>query len=110
CTDDGARFYDQLSFLKAGLRYADRITTVSRNYAREILTPEFGCGLDSLLRARADDLVAIPNGIDDSLWNPATDTHLGHLCYSARNPSKKARAKAALQKSFGLQVESGAAV
>lgn len=108
CTDDGARFYDQLSFLKAGLRYADRITTVSQNYAREILTPEFGCGLDPLLRARATDLVAIPNGIDDSLWNPATDPHLGQLCYSARNPEKKARAKTALQKSFGLQVDKDA--
>src|SRR5690606_18161241 len=76
CTDDGARFYDQLSFLKAGLRYADRITTVSRNYAREILTPKFGCGLDPLLRARESDLLATPNGIDDRLWNPATDPYL----------------------------------
>lgn len=105
CTDDGARFYDQLSFLKAGLRYADRITTVSRNYAREILTPQFGCGLDPLLRAREPDLLAIPNGIDDSLWNPATDPYLGRYCYSARNPAKKSRAKAALQKAFGLAID-----
>lgn len=104
CTDDGALFYGQLSFLKAGLRYADRITTVSRSYAREILTPEFGCGLDPLLRARAADLVPIPNGIDDSLWNPANDPHLGSTRYSLRKPANKRRAKAALQKAFGLQV------
>jgi len=108
CTDDGARYYGQFSFLKAGLRYADRITTVSRNYAREILTPEFGCGLDPLLRARADDLIAIPNGIDDTLWNPASDPHLGRLCYNARHPARKSRAKAALQKAFGLHADRGA--
>jgi len=102
CTDDGARFHGQLSFLKAGLRYADRITTVSHTYAREILTPAFGCGLDPLLRARATDLVATPNGIDDALWNPACDPHLGRACYSLRQPANKRRAKAALQKAFGL--------
>ncbi|MBV7486124.1 glycogen synthase GlgA [Bordetella sp. BOR01] len=110
CTDDGARFYDQLSFLKAGLRYADRITTVSRNYAREILTPEFGCGLDPLLRARAADLVPIPNGIDDILWNPASDPHLGRIGYSARKPAGKTQAKRALQNALGLHVERGAAL
>ncbi|HYG45785.1 MAG TPA: glycogen synthase GlgA, partial [Bordetella sp.] len=110
CTDDGARFYDQLSSLKAGLRYADRITTVSHNYAREILTPEFGCGLDPLLRARVADLVPIPNGIDDALWNPAHDPYLGHIHYSARNPAKKARAKSALQKALGLQVDGNASL
>ncbi|MCD0504432.1 glycogen synthase GlgA [Bordetella petrii] len=105
CSDDGARFYDQLSFLKAGLRYADRITTVSHTYAREILTSASGCGLDALLRARAQDLVAIPNGIDDTLWNPADDPYLGHIQYSARHPGHKRRAKAALQRSLGLALE-----
>ncbi|OZI75762.1 glycogen synthase GlgA [Bordetella genomosp. 2] len=110
CTDDGARHYGQLSFLKAGLRYADRITTVSNTYAREILTPEFGCGLDPLLRARAADLQAIPNGIDDALWNPASDPHLGSMRYCLRRPANKRRAKAALQKSFGLQVSPDASL
>jgi len=110
CTDDGARLHGRINFLKAGLRYADRITTVSRNYAREIMTPEFGCGLDPLLRARAADLAPIPNGIDDALWNPASDPHLGHLCYSARNLARKRRAKVALQKAFGLHPDQGAAL
>jgi len=110
CTDDGARFHGQLNFLKAGLRYADRITTVSHTYAREILGPEFGCGLDPLLRARAADLVPIPNGIDDALWNPACDPHLGRACYSLRDLANKRRAKAALQRAFGLQASPDKAV
>ena len=55
-TSDGIEFHGQVSFLKAGIRYSDRLTTVSPSYAREILTPEFGCGLDGLLRARASEL------------------------------------------------------
>lgn len=108
CTEDGARFFDQLSFLKAGIRYADRITTVSKTYAREILTPEFGCGLDPLLRARAKHLLAIPNGIDDTLWNPANDRYLGHLCYTVHKLAKKTRAKVALQEAFGLHADHNA--
>jgi starch synthase len=69
-TADGVEFYGGVSFLKAGIRFADRLTTVSPRYAREILTPEFGCGLDGLLRARADDLVGILNGIDYDSWTP----------------------------------------
>ncbi|RAP65367.1 starch synthase [Achromobacter sp. HZ01] len=99
--------WGQLNFLKAGIRYADRVTTVSHNYAREIMTPAFGCGLDELLRRRADDLLPIPNGIDNILWNPARDPHLGALRYSARDLSNKARCKAALQHEFGLDVDAG---
>ena len=62
-----------VGFLKGGIPFADKITTVSPTYAREILTPEFGMALDGLLRVRASVVEGIVNGIDDSVWNPATD-------------------------------------
>jgi starch synthase len=73
---DGVEFYGQVSFLKAGIRYSDRLTTVSPTYAREILTPEYGFGLDGLLRHRAADLVGILNGADYRIWDPALDGNL----------------------------------
>ena len=66
--------WGQMSFLKAGICFADRISTVSHSYAGEILTPRFGHGMDGLLNARRDDLRAIRNGVDTSTWNPAADT------------------------------------
>ena len=66
----GLEFYDQLSFIKGGLLYADMINTVSPTYAKEICTPELGCSLDGLLRSRADRLVGILNGADYSEWDP----------------------------------------
>lgn len=101
---DGAEFYGQLSFLKAGIRYADRITTVSPAYAEEILTPEFGCGLDGVLRARADALSGILNGIDATVWNPKCDVHLPHS-YCAADISGKRLCKAELQREVGLEVD-----
>lgn len=71
-----AEFHGDWSFLKLGLTSAQHITTVSPTYAREILTPEFGCGLDGLLRSRANRLHGILNGIDPAVWDPATDPHL----------------------------------
>lgn len=65
--------YGNINFLKCGLRFADKLNTVSPNYAREILTPEFGAGLDFLLRERRNDLYGILNGIDTHLWNPSRD-------------------------------------
>lgn len=65
--------YGNINFLKGGLRFADKLNTVSPNYAREILTPEFGAGLDFLLRERQKDLSGILNGIDTQLWNPSQD-------------------------------------
>jgi starch synthase len=73
-TVEGAEFWGQLSYLKAGLVHADAITTVSPTYAREIRTEAFGCGLDGLLRAREADLSGILNGIDAAQWDPSTDT------------------------------------
>lgn len=102
CGADGLEFWGKMSFLKAGIRYADRVTTVSHTYAREILTPEFGCGLDELLRARSADLLAVPNGIDDMLWNPAEDPALGRCRYSADNLRNKRRCKTALRLAFNL--------
>jgi starch synthase len=98
---DGVEFYGKLSFLKAGVRYADKLSTVSPRYAREICTPEFGCGLDGLYAARAGDLTGILNGIDTALWNPATDSSLA-ACFSASNSAGKRLCKAALQREFRL--------
>lgn len=98
---DALEFYGQVSFLKAGLLYSDRLTTVSPTYAKEILTPEYGCGLDGVLRARADDLVGILNGVDYRIWDPAADQALP-CQYSANDPSGKSACKAAVQDEFGL--------
>ena len=72
----GIEFHGQLSFMKAGLVHADAISTVSPTYAREILTPEFGAGMDGVLRQRAAALSGIRNGVDVETWNPETDEYL----------------------------------
>jgi starch synthase len=100
-TPDGAEFYGQFSCLKAGIRYADRLTTVSPTYAREILTPAFGAGLDGLLRTRAGDLVGILNGIDTLLWNPAADASLP-VRFDVDHLAGKQADKAALREELGL--------
>ncbi|RQH07577.1 glycogen synthase GlgA [Paraburkholderia dinghuensis] len=92
----GVEFYGQLSFLKAGLYYADKITTVSPTYAREIQTVAQGGGLEALLRGRSHDLVGILNGVDYTVWNPATDGSIA-MHYSAGHMSGKLRCKTALQ-------------
>jgi starch synthase len=104
---DGLEFYGKLSFLKAGIYYADLITTVSPGYAREIQTPELGFGLDGLLRARAADLVGILNGIDTELWDPARDPLIAQR-YDAEWLERKAPNKAELQRAFGLPETAGA--
>jgi starch synthase len=97
--------WNKLNFMKAGIAHADRVTTVSHTYAREILTPAFGCGLDGLLRERAADLIAIPNGIDTVLWDPARDPHLGPLRYTAADLANKRLCKTVLQREFGLAAD-----
>ncbi|MBI5782452.1 MAG: glycogen synthase GlgA [Gammaproteobacteria bacterium] len=101
---EALEFHGQLSFMKSGLVFADRLTTVSPTYAREIQTPEFGDGLDGLLRHRAGRLTGILNGIDDSEWNPASDPFLAR-CYSTRRLQDKLPNKLALQQEFGLPVQ-----
>lgn len=101
---NGLEFHGQLSFMKAGLYYADHITTVSPTYAQEIQTPEQGCGLDGLLRVRAHDLSGILNAVDEAVWNPATDAAIPHN-FDAQKPAGKARCKAALQQELGLALE-----
>ena len=100
----GMEFHGQLSFMKAGLFYANHITTVSPTYAQEIQGPEQGCGLDGLLRARHQHLSGILNAVDDSVWNPSTDALIAHA-YDARHMAGKAQNKAALQAEMGLALE-----
>ncbi|MCG6970420.1 MAG: glycogen synthase GlgA [Gammaproteobacteria bacterium] len=96
-------FYGQMSFIKGGLVFADRITTVSSNYAAEIQTPEFGCGLQGLLRYRANVLSGIVNGIDQNVWDPQTDPLIAHN-YSVEQLHYKSDNKNHLQKHFKLPV------
>jgi starch synthase len=100
---NGVEYYGYLSFLKAGLYYADAITTVSPSYAAEIQTDAEGMGLAGLLRDRATDLTGILNGIDTAAWDPAHDAHLP-FAYDAKRLPQKQKVKAALQREMGLAV------
>lgn len=105
CFDiDGVEYYAQLSFMKAGLFYADHITTVSPNYAKEIQQEEFGFGMQGLLAERHDDLTGILNGIDTDEWDPASDRYLTKK-FSAANMRGKAANKQVLQSRMGLTVD-----
>ena len=100
---DGVEFFGMVSFIKAGLFYSDRLTTVSPTHAREIQTPAFGWGLDGLLRARASVLTGILNGVDMKVWDPRHDAVLPRS-YGERDATVgKRAAKAALQKRLGLE-------
>jgi starch synthase len=98
---EGVEFHGQLSFLKSGIVYADRISTVSPTYAREIQTEEQGCGLGGLLRHRGGEVTGILNGIDSDAWNPAKDPFIAQH-YDRSQLGGKAANKAALQSRFGL--------
>ncbi len=98
-------FYGKLNLLKTGIIFADKITTVSPTYAREIQGPEQGCGLESVLKHRADDLAGILNGIDDQVWNPANDPHLVASFQADNWQPGKAQCKQQLQESLGLKVD-----
>jgi starch synthase len=97
-------FYGRISYLKAGLRYADRVTTVSPTYARQILTPEYGCGLDGDLKLRGADFSGILNGIDETTWNPATDPFLA-ANYRLHDMAGKRYCKHEFQRELGLPTE-----
>jgi len=101
---DGVESYGNIGFLKAGLQFADRITTVSPTYARETQSPENGCGLDGLLRARSAVLTGIRNGIDVDVWNPESDARIASR-FDLATLSARAPNKAALQRRFGLKEE-----
>jgi starch synthase len=103
---DGVEYYGNVCFLKGGLATADCITTVSPSYAQEICTPEYGMGLDGLLRARRGVLTGIVNGIDDIVWNPAADPHIPQP-YGAKTLSKRAANKRAVEQRFGLDMGDG---
>jgi starch synthase len=95
---------DGLNLLQAGISNADILTTVSPTYSEEIQTPEFGCGLDAILRRRASDLFGVLNGMDYAVWNPETDLHIP-ANYSHDNLAGKAINKEALQEAMGLEVD-----
>ena len=106
-TLNGLEYWGKISFLKGGLRYADRLTTVSPSYAREICAPEAGMGLDGVLRERGADLIGITNGIDGTVWNPTDDPNI-ESGYNSYTLDGKAANKAALQQRLGLDVDDDA--
>jgi starch synthase len=100
---DGVEYYGTVSYLKAGLQFADRLTTVSPSYAAEIRTPEEGMGLDGLIRARGDSMRGILNGLDTDAWNPDADRHLAAEYSAAKLPLRSLN-KTALQAELGLEM------
>jgi starch synthase len=98
---DGLEYHGDVNFLKGGLSYADRLTTVSPTYAREITGIENGMGLDGLLRHRTGSLSGIMNGIDDTVWNPETDSLISARFARGRTAERSIN-KTALQKRMGL--------
>ena len=98
---DGLEFHGDLGFLKGGLMFADRITTVSPTYAAEILTPAFGMGLEGVLQARRGAVSGVLNGIDTAAWDPATDPALAEP-FDARTLKRRAANRAAVCARFGL--------
>jgi starch synthase len=103
---EALEYYDTISYLKSGLLTSHALSTVSPSYAEEILTPEFGMGLDGVIASRASDLYGIVNGIDADVWNPASDPLLPSG-YSATTLKKRAGNRAALVERFGLDGDDG---
>jgi starch synthase len=103
---DGVEYYGTIGYLKAGVLFADRITTVSPTYAAEICTPAHGMGMDGLLRSRADVLSGILNGIDTGVWDPAHDPRL-IMPFDVDRLPRRAVNKAALQERFGMRRDAG---
>ncbi|MGB3815799.1 MAG: glycogen synthase GlgA [Shinella sp.] len=103
---DGLEYYGDVGFLKGGLRTAWSITTVSPTYAHEIMTPEYGMGLEGLIIDRASDLAGIVNGIDTDVWNPETDTHIARP-YAAGSLRQRAVNRRAVAERFGLVDDDG---
>jgi starch synthase len=106
---DGIEYYGDIGYLKAGLRLADRLTTVSPSYAAEIRRPEGGMGLDGLLRGRADKLTGVLNGIDTTVWDPARDALIA-APFSAGDLAGRTANRAALQERLGLDADPAAMI
>jgi len=106
---DKLEFFGNVNYLKGGVVFADAINTVSRKYAQEIQTEEYGVGLDDILRKRSDRLFGILNGVDYAVWNPETDKLIA-ANYSIENISGKEVCKKDLLEVFGLPFEPGKAV
>jgi len=100
---DGLEYWGKISTLKAGLLHADRLTTVSPTYADELMTPDFGMGLDGVLRARRSDLSGILNGIDLDVWSPEVDNHI----HQYKTPRGKLANRKALRAEFDLPQATG---
>ncbi len=100
-TSEGMEYFGYLGFLKAGIAFSDKITTVSPTYARELMQAEFGLGLEGILRARRQDLTGILNGIDLDVWNPEEDDALP-ATYSARTLKRKQQNREEVERRFGL--------
>ncbi|TVR46061.1 MAG: glycogen synthase GlgA [Puniceicoccaceae bacterium] len=105
----GLEYHGQMSMMKGGIVFSDHLTTVSPTYAKEILTPYFGCGLDGVIRTRERDFTGLLNGVDTEVWNPENDPHLPK-CYSYGDLTGKAACRKALLKEFGLDPASGSPV
>ncbi len=99
---DGLEYYGMVNLLKGGIIFSDFVTTVSRKYAEEIQTPEFGCGLEGVLRSRADRLQGIVNGVDYEPWDPATDKLIA-ANYTPAGLTGKETCKKALLEKMGAQ-------
>jgi starch synthase len=108
-TPDGIEYHGQLSLLKAGIRFASQVNTVSPTYCREIQTPEQGMGLDGLLRSRAEHLHGLLNGLDGKFWSPAHDQALPQT-YNPQELSGKAICKQSLQKELELDISPDTAI
>jgi len=97
----GLEFYNKVNLLKGGLLFSDRLSTVSRRYSEEIQTPEYGCGLEGVLKDRREFLSGVLNGVDYQAWSPESDSLIAKN-FSAKDLSGKAACKKALQKTYGL--------
>jgi starch synthase len=98
----GLEYYGKMNFMKGGILFSDKITTVSERYAQEIQTPEYGYGLEGVLKDRSADISGILNGVDYTSWNPQTDPHIAAR-YSAKDLSGKSLCREELMGIFGLQ-------
>src|SRR2546423_616976 len=106
-TPDGLEFWGDVNWMKAGIMYADVVTTVSHRYAEEIQTLDYGWGLDEVLFQRHPRIFGIPNGLDWDAWNPESDSHLTVRYRAAEAPEAKASNRTALREEFGLPDDPG---